>query len=366
MRGDGRIFQRSGSPFWWCAYYLRGKQYRESTGTTDKGKAQKFLSHKLKEVHADQIGAKTFVGPQQQRITVDELLNALVEDYKLRGKDSPQFKAHLKPLREHFGNWRAVELTSEAVDEFISELLDDEKRPATVNRSTQLLGQAYQLAIDRRRLNSSPSIRHLSEKGNERQGFFTELEFRRVVENLPVYLQDYALFGYLVGWRKSEIASLRWEDVEGDVIRLRAKHSKTREPRIITLDGELGELMERRRAARQVRTVSGPMLADLVFHHDGQPIVDYRKVWRTACRMAGVQAKLFHDFRRTAVRNMIRAGVPEKVAMSISGHKTRSIFDRYNIVSEHDLREAMQRTQTYLIASAEEERKRQPMEIHRA
>jgi len=147
IRGDGRIFRRPGSPFFWCAYYLRGKQYRESTGTTDEGKAQKFLSRKLKEVHADQIGAKTFVGPQQQRITVDELLNALVEDYKLRGKNSPQFRAHLKPLREHFGNWRAVEVTAEAADEFIAQLLDDEKRPATVNRSTQLLGQAYQLAL---------------------------------------------------------------------------------------------------------------------------------------------------------------------------------------------------------------------------
>jgi len=176
MRGHGRIYRREGSAFWWCAYYLRGKQYRQSTEETDEKKAQKFLDRKLKEVHADQIGARPFVGHQQERITVAELLNALEADYKLRKKDSPQFKAHLKPIRERFGSWRAMELTAEAVDAFISELLET-KAPATINRSTQLLAQAYQLAVDRRRLSSAPSIRHLSEKGNERLGFFTDLEF---------------------------------------------------------------------------------------------------------------------------------------------------------------------------------------------
>jgi integrase len=366
MRGDGRIFQRSGSPFWWCAYYLRGKQYRESTGEADEQKALKYLRCKLKEVHADQIGAKTFVGPQQRRVTVDILLDALEEDYKLRGKDSPQFKAHLRPVRERFGNWQAMAVTSEAVDEFISDLLDEEKRPATVNRSTQLLSQAFKLAIERKHLTSVPAIRHLSESGNARQGFFADFEFRAVEDNLPVYLKDLARFAYLTGWRKGEIASLRWADVDGDMIRLRAENSKNGEARSITIDGELADLMQRRKAARRVETKMGVIFADLVFHHDGSPIVDMRKAWATACRMAGVPGKLFHDFRRTAVRNMVRAGVPERVAMTVSGHKTRSIFDRYNIVSERDLREAMQRTQTYLIAAAEQERKRRPTQIHRA
>jgi len=64
-RGDGRIFQRKGSAFWWCAYYLRGKEYRESTAQSDERKAKKFLDRKLKDVHADQIGARQFVGPQR-------------------------------------------------------------------------------------------------------------------------------------------------------------------------------------------------------------------------------------------------------------------------------------------------------------
>lgn len=371
MRGDGRIYLRKGSPFYWCAYYLHGKQYRESTGETDDQKARKFLNKKLKEVHADQIGARPFVGPQQQRITVSDLLDALGADYKLRGKETPQFKAHMKPVREHFGFYRAVDVTAEAIDAFIAGLLEGTaeergKAPATVNRSTQLLAQAYNLALERRRLSMAPHIRHLSESGNARQGFFADWEFRAVVDNLPAYLQDFARFGYVTGWRRGEIASLRWSDVDGDVVRLRGENAKNGEGRSITLDGELADLIERRKHARQLKTESGITLAGLVFHHGGDAIVDFRKAWATACKMAGVEGKLFHDFRRTAVRNMVRAGVPERVAMSISGHKTRSIFDRYNIVSERDLRDAMQRTQSYLVVTAEEERKRRPVQIHRA
>jgi integrase len=367
MRGDGGIYQRTGSAVYWCSYYLRGKQYRQSTGQTDEKKAQKFLKAKLKEVHADEIGARSFVAPKQQRLTVGELLDALEGDYKLRGKDSAQFKSHLKAVRNYFGDWRAVDVTAEAVDKFIAGLLEGTteqsgKAPATVNRSTQLLAQAYALAIERRNLATAPHVRHLSERGNARQGFFADYEFRAVVENLPDYMKDFARFGYLTGWRRGEIASLRWEDVDGDVIRLRGENAKNGEGRSITLDGDLAEVIERRKDARQVETDSGVMLANLVFHNDGQPVVDFRKSWATACRMAGCEGKLFHDFRRTAVRNMVRAGVPERVAMSISGHKTRSIFDRYNIVSERDLRDAMQRTQDYLATIAE----KSPRAISRA
>jgi len=393
-RGEGRIFQRKGSTLLWCAYYLRGREYRESTGESEPEKAEKFLKRRLKEVGADQIGAKSFVGPQAERVKIscgiiaeeqrkpdcDCLCCALERDFKLREKDSPQNLSNVKRVRLDFAGQRAASLTAEQVDKYIEERLAEGYAPASVNRITQTLAQAFSLAVERKRLSQRPMIRHLSEKGNERKGFFENTEFRAVVENLPEELQDFARCAYLTGWRKGEIRSLRWEDVDGDVIRLRAENAKNGKARSVAIEGELAGVLERRRAARQVRRDNSPViLSALIFHRDGEPVGDFRKAWATACVMAGLGklvcpkcngavdadykcaccsrewnrdelkyvGRIFHDFRRTAVRDMVRAGVPETVAMSISGHKTRSMFDRYNIANERDQREALRATETY-------------------
>jgi integrase len=149
-----------------------------------------------------------------------------------------------------------------------------------------------------------------------------------------------------VGWRKREIVTLTWSNVDmaGGVIALGAKNAKTGKARKIVLDATLRALMARREEAR----LSERGVADLVFHRNGKPIGDHRYAWCKACVAAGLAVtdpttgkilpdRLFHDLRRTAVRNMVRSGVREHVAMDISGHKTRSMFDRYNISSDDDL-----------------------------
>ena len=91
------------------------------------------------------------------------------------------------------------------------------------------------------------------------------------------------------------------------------------------------------------------MLISWVFHRGGKKVGDFRKSWETACKKAGVPGHIPHDFRRTAVRNLVRAGVPGRVAMQMTGHKTRSFFERYNIVSEGDLETAAKRLDEFAV-----------------
>jgi len=133
-----------------------------------------------------------------------------------------------------------------------------------------------------------------------------------------------------------------WRDVDlaGGVVRLRPEISKNKDGRMLPLSGELLEITERAHARRRLDS-------SLVFHRNGEPMGDFRKAWSSACEAAGLSPVRVHDLRRTAVRNMVRAGIPDRIAMTLSGHKTRSIFDRYNIVREADLVQATERLQSH-------------------
>ena len=381
QRGQGRIFKRKGTAFYWCAYFLRGKEFRESTGKEDEKKAESFLKHRLKEVGADQIGARQFAGPKQDRVLVNEILDDLVAEYKLGGKRrtprevNPQMQSHLKRVREYFGAMRAMEVHKHHVNEFISLLKDDGKQNATVNRSLQLLGQAYALACtsDPPILSRMLKVPKLDETNNIRKGKFTNDEAQIIFAGLPAYMATVARFAYVTGARAGEILKLRWSYVRGNAISVPATDTKNRRPRSIALTPELEEIIDCRRSARVAD-------CDLIFHHDGQPIRDYRKCWHTVCVTNGLgrlycrdcrdqkQAyislldakktcprcqkkwdepkyvgKLFHDFRRTAAHELWKAGNAIEDCMEITGHTTPAMFKRYADLFTEEEKQARQR-----------------------
>lgn len=341
-RGTGRTYQRGKR--WWIEYWFRGRQFRESGGDTEPG-AKKLLKKRLKEIAGDR-----FVGLQEERLTIDQLCDSLITHLETKGSKSVRsYKSHLKPVREFFSLMRAVDLTTSAVEKFTLARLA-ERRPATVNRETGALRQALNLARKQGRLTRVPYIPMLRED-NARSGFFEPAEFESVVRHLPEPVGDIARFAYLTGWRKSEITGLRWEDVDQAGREIRLRTSKNGHGRLLPLTGELLQLVEQRRLARQFTTSDGQTgLSDFVFHKRGESVIDFKKSWASACAKAGVQGRLFHDFRRTAVRDMVRAGVPQSVAMAISGHRTVSVFMRYNITSSEDMRQAIGRTADYRAA----------------
>jgi integrase len=266
-RGDGRLFVRGTSL--WCAFCVDGVEQRESCHTRQPKAAVVYLRKRLKVAGVHELDpSEPFLTQRDRKRTVCELMDALRADFERRGKASPQNLSNVRRVQADFGRWRALGLTAADVDAYIERRLAADYQPASVNRTLQLLRQAYQLA----KL-PAPAIPQLSEAGNERRGFFSAAEIRRVIDNLPADLGDFVEFAWCTGMRKGEIASLAWEDLDGDVLRLRGENAKNGEPRLIPLEGELAELIERRRARRQVKVEDRVMLASLIFHRRGEPIV---------------------------------------------------------------------------------------------
>ena len=182
------------------------------------------------------------------------------------------------------------------------------------------------------------------EESAPRQGFFEHAEYLAVRDQLtPAVYQDVLDFAYYSGWRRGEITGLTWREIDmaGSVIRLDPERSKTKTGRLLPMSQPLKEVLKRRLTERRLDQA-------LVSHRDGEPLIDWRKAWEAACEAAGLRGKRVHDCRRTAARNLIRSGTPERVAMQLTGHKTRSVFDRYNIVSESDLRAGVDRLAAYV------------------
>jgi integrase len=245
-----------------------------------------------------------------------------------------------KHLEPYFGGRRLANITTDDVAAYVEHRQGRGAANATINREVSIVKRAFRLAQHAGKVFHAPAIAMLDED-NARAGFFDDAEFTSVRNALPDYLKGVATLGYLTGWRKGEILGLTWASVDrrAKVIRLEPGTTKNKKARTLPYDAlpELAEVIAAQWQEHRRLATEGT-LSPWVFSRSGERIGSFVKAWKAACKAAGCPGKLFHDFRRSAVRNLVRAGVSEHTAMAITGHKTRSVFDRYDIVNEADLR----------------------------
>ena len=339
MKGDGRVFQRH--EIWWIAYYCDGREYRESSKSRDRGNAVRLLRQRVGEVAAGTfVGRPTHRTANTRSVTMLDLLDLQENEYRLNGRSSRINYLSLRRLRRRFADCTVQACTSLTITQYMADMHREGRKPPTINREISVLRSALRLAHRLELIASVPAVRLLPDHAL-RNEFFNRPEIDALLPCLPDHLRDVVLFAYLTGWRKGEIMGLRWTNVNrgAAVIRLEPAQSKNRDARVLALNKEMAALIERRWKARKV----GRALSTHVFHRNGNPLKEFRKLWLKACHRAGLGHRMFHSLRRTAARNMSMQGIPEKVIMSIMGHKSRDMLDRYNNVTEADQRAYLDR-----------------------
>jgi integrase len=264
-------------------------------------------------------------------VTFEDLAEGLRRDYRNNGRKSAnRIEGALKHLGEFFAGARAVDITRDAVERYKDHRLGDGAANATCNRELAALKRALRLA----EIPNRPEIAMLKEN-NARKGFFERPEFDAVIAQLPAYWRAPFEVAYITGWRvRSEILTREWKhvDFEHGTLRLEPGETKNGEGRNFPMTAALRVTLERLRAEADEHARESGELVPWLFHRGGVRLREYRRAWGTACKRAGLVGRIAHDFRRTAVRNLERAGVPRSVAMSVVGHRTESIYRRYAIV----------------------------------
>ncbi len=336
-RGTGNLFKQKGSRVWWIKYYRGGHRYRESTHTTERRKAVHFLQRRLAEIYRGD-----FYGPATERIRARDLLDDILRDYRInrrRSLDKVEYRwrTHLEPF---FGHLRIVDITTEHLNRYVDKRLQEGAANASVNRELAVLRRMFHLGAKQTppKVWRIPVFPHLKE-GNVRTGFVNDEQYATLVKVCRELWQRALLaIGYNYGWRGSEIRELRVRQVDmlERTIRLDPFTTKNDQGRLVPMVNEVYTLL--------CECCRGKNENDYVLtRDDGGPVKSFRTWWETVTKNVGLPGLRFHDLRRSAARNLRKAGVAEKVIMEMCGWKTRSVFDRYNIISQSDLQEAARR-----------------------
>ena len=360
--GEGGLFKVAGSRFWYYQFYQDNRQVRVSTKTDVKAEALAILRKALTDRDNGMAPAIDV-----KRLRYADLRQGLIDSYIAQGNKSLKEKADgsesiagLTVLDEFCGfrqeliegkmtvtdkGVSAAQLTTDFARHFVRKRRDAGAGNAAINRSLAALRRMLRIAKRDRKIHDVPFIEFQKEPP-ARKGFLERNDFDRLIKILPTSLRPLVTFLYWCGGRIGETLQIEWSQVDLDAhqIRLEPEQTKTDEARVLPLPAVLVDML------RQIEPKTGRVF-------DG---TNLRKEWMKACAACGLgqttevegrpydpiySGLTLHDLRRSAVRNLRKAGVSEREAMMISGHKTRSVFDRYNIVSTDDVMDAMRKVE---------------------
>lgn len=328
--GAGSIYKRGS--IWWVQVYVDGRPIIESSGSKNIADAKK---------HRDKLlGKRTrgeVTGGAPDKVLIGELLDdALNSDIE----ESTRYIWRLvveKNLRPFFGKLKAARLTTDLMDQYRQKRKADGRSDATANRELSILRTAFHNARKRTppKVNFVPYFPMVKET-TVRQGFLTDEQYEKVRDALDEDVRVLFVCAYSTGTRKGELLQVEWPwvDLERLRIELPPHVTKTKKGRSVPIiKGDMLDLLREAKRKRDEQWPDSPW----AFSRRGERILDFRAAWEKAVKAAGVPELTFHDLRRTAVRNMRRAGVPQALRMKISGHTTDSMERRYNIVDDEDL-----------------------------
>lgn len=348
QRGHGTTYQRG--KIWWIRYWRDGKPFSESSFSEDYQDAFQLLSKR----NAERPRSKS---ERPQDTTIASLLPLVEDDYKQKGLRSvrdvkARVRLHVVPF---FGQILASKLTGADIRAYKEKRLSELAEKATVNRELAVLRRSFQLGLEHEppMVSRIPKIEKFpKDQETIRTGFLEHEQYRALLTALPPELRMLLVYGYHTGIRRGELLSIRVDQVNWQEKQLTLHHgtTKNKQGRVLPIYGDMVPWTE---MALADITQNYPS-CQWLFHRGGHHILDFRTSWKNACEAAGVDARLFHDLRRCAVRNMEFAGIARTVARSITGHKTESTYLRYMIASARDIRDAGERLARFMGESSAE------------
>ncbi len=321
------------------------KRKRVRLGQVPLEKAKKVLAQ-----HMQTIVEGKFLAVEMPKITFNEAADAFLAYSESRKKSFQQDRFYVRNLKAFFGNRAFESINLDLVEKYLNWRRKEgnkhwkELTGTTLNRDLSCLKTIARRALLNRQIDRNPLEGLRLFKETPRDKTLTPEQYQSLIENCPMHLKPIVELAYFTGMRKGEIMGLEFKqvDIQQGIITLEAEDTKTQAKREIPLDENLRTIL------KKIPRVLG---CPYVFTYRRQKLTDMRSAFKTACRKAGLKDFHFHDLRHCAVTNMRKAGVPEGVIMSITGHKTHAMFRRYDQVDRVDRLEALERVRGFVDAN---------------